>query len=220
MQGDVRRGPYAVFHDMQAGEAANCGQMSVVLAALWRSMNGHSRGVRWTTPNGSVGHYALELWDDDERRWFYYDMNLNGYAFDEDSHRALSIAALRSNVLTGEDVHFELNAAANDYTPAEFTETLRAYPIEWYVLSNRSLNKEAGKRFGPLHRFGRALARLPDPLDRIVDNLTGDRDRRLVVTGRVQIAGLTSLVGGRLLVSYLTAIVLMCVVQMYRRRDA
>lgn len=218
VEGDVRRGPVALLTDMQKGEPANCGQMSTVLAAFWRSLGGHTRGVRWGTPEGAVGHYALELWDDHARRWFYYDMNLNGYAVDDDYKTPLSIGALRANLLTGENLRMVSNLEQNDYTLAEFEQEIRDFPVEWYVLSNRSLNKEPGRRFGPLNRFQPWLVRLPNPLDRILDNLTGDRDQRLIVAGRVEIVGLTSLAGGRLLVGYLAFAILACAFSLYRHR--
>ena len=220
VEGDVRRGPGALLRDMQKGEPANCGQMSTVLAAFWRSLGGHTRGVRWATADGLVGHYALELWDDQTGRWFYYDMNLNGYAVDDDHKTPLSIGALRANLLTGENLRVVANLKENDFTLSDFEEAIRDFPIEWYVLSNRSLNKEPGRRFGPLNRFRPWLVRLPNPLDRMLDNLTGDRDRRLVVAGRVSIAGLTTLTGGRLLTGYFTGVVLACAFSLYRYRRA
>ncbi|MEI6244861.1 MAG: transglutaminase domain-containing protein [Acidobacteriota bacterium] len=217
VDGDVRRGPVALLRDMQSGEPGNCGQMSVVLAAFWRSLGGHTRGVRWATPDGEVGHYALELWDQDAQRWFYYDMNMNGYAADANG-RTLSIAALRSNLLTGENLHLEASLTVGDFTKEEFEQAVRDFPIEWYVLSNHSLNKEPGRRFGKLNRFHTWFERLPNPIDRVLDNLTGDRDRRLIVAGRVQIAGLTSLQGGRVLVGYLVLICLVSGVILFTQR--
>lgn len=218
LEGDVRQGPSSLLARMRAGESGNCGQMSVVLAAFWRSLGGHTRGVRWATSDGEVGHYAVELWNAEVADWFYYDMNLNGYGVDDDGV-PLSVAALRSNVLTSEDLVIEANPRDHDYTVQEFKEEIAAFPVEWYVLSNRSMDKEPGRRFGPLRRYGALLQRLPDPWDRVLDNITGDRDRRLIVNSRVQIAGLTSLAGGRWLVGYLVSVLVAClfVLSRYRR---
>ena len=157
------------------------------------------------------------MWDQDAQRWFYYDMNMNGYAADANG-RTLSIAALRSNLLTGENLHLEASLTVGDFTKEEFEQAVRDFPIEWYVLSNHSLNKEPGRRFGKLNRFHTWFERLPNPIDRVLDNLTGDRDRRLIVAGRVQIAGLTSLQGGRVLVGYLVLICLVSGVILFTQR--
>jgi hypothetical protein len=71
--------------------------------------------------------------------------------------------------------------AARDYSERDLEAAVRAYPVEWYVLNNTYLDWSRGRRFGPLNRFAAQLPALPHPLDRILDNLTGARDRRLCV---------------------------------------
>lgn len=215
---DVRFGPMFILARMREGFHGNCGQMSTVLATFWRSLGGHSRAVRWGTPEGEVGHYAMELWDPERGRWFYYDMNLNGYGVDDDGAAPLSVASLRGSLLTGEDLHLRSNSAARDFSEADLKEIVLHYPVEWYVLNNAYLDWSRARRFGPLNRFHNTLAALPHPWDRIVDNLTGARDRRIVVRGRIQIEGLFTFKGARIFVGWLSFVVAICGVTLARSR--
>ena len=204
---DVRYGPVFLLARLQEGRHANCGQMSTVLATFWRSLGGHTRAVRWGDSNGTVGHYAMELWDAERRRWFYYDMNLNGYGVDDDRTTPLSAAALRSGLVIGEGLHLLSNQAARDYSEADLVEVVRAHPVEWYVLNNTYLDWSRSRRFGPLNRFAAQLSALPHPLDRILDNLTGARDRRLLVRGRMHIDNLLTLRGARIFVGWMLIVI-------------
>lgn len=217
---EVREGLSVVLDRMEAGEVEGCSQMSVVLAAFWRSLGGHTRGVRWATVNGSLGHFAVELYSDANKRWMYYDMNMNGYGAedDDDDGLPLSIASLRSNLLTREGLHLNINEILHDWSVAQFEEFLTAYPIEWYTLNNEMLYMERNRRFGALNRLFPWLARLPYPADRIVDNVVGQRDRRLVVDGKIQIAGLLTFSAGRLLVLYLVVMMMCCGVTLLASR--
>ncbi len=213
---DQRYGPEVLLERMQQGYAANCGQMSTVLASFWRSLGGHSRAVRWGTPQGELGHYALELWDADRQRWFYYDMNLNGYLHDDDGVTPLSVAGVRSSLLTGEDVHPTSNPDAHDYTIEDLMAVVRSYPVESYVLNNDYRRWSPDRRFGLFNRYYAALAALPHPVDRVVDNLTGSRDRRLIVRGRVLVAGRMSFTTARIFVAYLVVMIAVCLVTLRR----
>lgn len=210
LSGDIRFGPDVIYQKMLEGAHADCGQMSTILATFWRSMGGHSRAVRWAAASGTIGHYAMELWDADHQRWFYYDMNLNGFAHDDDGMTPLSVAALRANLLTGEDVHVTVSPVHHDYTLDDLITTVREYPRETYVLNNDYLHWSRERRFGLLNRFYPALTALPHPWDRIVDNITGGRDRRLIVDGRILVAGWFSFRGARLFIVYLLAVMAIC----------
>lgn len=213
---DLRFGPEILYQKAREGVHANCGQMSTVLATFWRSMGSHTRAVRWGTPDGHIGHYAVELWDQDRGRWFYYDMNLNGFAHDDDGVTPLSVAGLRANLLTSEDVHITANPVAHDYSRDDLIATVRQYPVEWYVLNNSYLHWASDRRFGLLNRYYNALAALPHPIDRIVDNFTGGRDRRLVVRGRVLVGGWMSIHAARVLMAYLLAVMAVCLFTLRR----
>jgi hypothetical protein len=206
---EVREGLSIILNSMEHGEPQGCSQMSVVLAAFWRSLGGHTRGIRWATVEGRLGHFAVELYSTSHSRWMYYDMNVNGYGADEEGV-PLSVAALRSNLLTGEGLDLAVNTVAHDWSISEFESFLREYPVEWYALNNDSLYMEPYRRFGAFNRLFPWLVRLPYPLDRVVDNVLGERDRRLVVDGKIQIAGLLTFTGARLLVLYLVLIILIC----------
>lgn len=213
---DLRFGPAILLQKMHEGVHANCGQMSTVLATFWRSLGSHTRAVRWGTLDGHLGHYALELWDEDRGRWFYYDMNLNGFARDDDSATPLSVASLRSNLLTGEHVHLTASSTDHDYTLADLMAIVRQYPVESYVLNNNYLHWSREQRFGLFNRYYDALASLPHPIDRIVDNVTGGRDLRLVVKGRVLVGGLMSISAARVLMAYLLAVMTICLLTLRR----
>jgi hypothetical protein len=179
----------------------DCGQIAGAMAMIWRSLDGHTRGVLWSDLHGGIGHDAVELYSPLYSRWIYYDPNLNGFGVDDDGI-PLSIAALRSNLLTGEDVHL-VGGARHEWTAAQFTEALRHYPGESYALNNRRLYWQPRQRFGRFASYSGALLRLPWPVPRMVDNVAGNRDRRLVVTGRMQVAGLFTLTGARRVTAYL-----------------
>lgn len=213
---DLRYGPDAIYQKMLEGANADCGQMSTILATFWRSLGGHTRGVRWAAGSGTIGHYAVELWDADRQRWFYYDMNLNGFAHDDDGVTPLSVAALRANMLTGEDLHVTASATYFDFTLEELVDTVRDFPRETYVLNNDYLHWSANRRFGLLNRFYPALSALPHPWDRVLDNLTGGRDRRLVVEGRILVAGWFSFHGARVFILYLLGMMAVGVVTLRR----
>lgn len=213
---DQRFGPEVLLERMQRGYEANCGQMSTVLATFWRSLGGHSRAVRWGTPQGELGHYALELWDHERLRWFYYDMNLNGYFHDDDGVTPLSVAGVRSSLLTGEDVHPTANPVLHDYTPDDLMSVVRSFPVETYVLNNDYRRWSPDRRFGLFNRYYAAIAALPHPVDRIIDNLTGGRDERLIVRGRALVAGRFSFVTARVFVAYLIVMIVVCAVTLRR----
>lgn len=213
---DVRFGPSFLLDKMELGLHANCGQMSTVLATLWRSVGGHARAVRWGLPDGEIGHYALELWDQERERWFYYDMNLNGYGVDDDGRTPLSVASLRSNLLTGEDLHLVANPTAHDFVESELVEIVKGFPVESYVMNNTYLDWSPDRRFGWLNRFRGLLSRIPHPWDRLIDNLTGARDRRLLVEGRLSVAGLFTVRGARLFAIYLIGMILLCGFTLWR----
>lgn len=213
---EVREGVTVVLNGMEQGEPQGCSQMSVILAAFWRSLGGHTRGIRWATAEGYLGHFSVELYSTRHSRWMYYDMNVNGYGADREGV-PLSLAALRSLLLTDEGLDLVVNSVAHDWSIAEFQSVLREHPVEWYTLNNDALYMEPDRRFRSFNRFFPWLVRLPYPLDRVVDNLVGERDRRLVVDGKIQIAGLLTLTGARLLVLYLVLIVLICGTTLIRR---
>ena len=63
------------------------------------------------------------------------------------------------------------------------------------------------------------LSRLPY-LDRIADNLTGMRDRRLVADGKIQVGNLLTFDGARLLFAYCLTVVLICAATLVAARRA
>ncbi|MCU1385101.1 MAG: hypothetical protein JWL71_3798 [Acidobacteria bacterium] len=200
-----------IWSGLQRGDHGTCGEMSPVLAAFWRSLGGDVRAVRWATSYGAIGHDAVELYSRVYGKWIYYDMNLNGYG-EDDEGTPQSIAALRSHLLTEEDVHLVSDARLRDWDTGQFTAALRAFPVEWYALNNRSLDFEADRRFGSFNRIGWLLGRLPSPLDRVMDNIVGQRDRRMVVEGKIEIADLFTFEGARLFLAWLFVVVLVCTV--------
>jgi hypothetical protein len=214
---EPRIGPSALFAELREGQIGSCAQDSAVLAAFWRSLGGHTRGIHWTTAEGAAFHFAVELYSSAQHRWMYYDMNLNGYGSD-DAGTPVSVTALRSRLLTGEDLHLVASPTAHDWTEPEFRDFLREYPVEWYVLNNSTLYFEPGRRFGRFNSWYPVLSRLPYPSDRIADNVLGARDRRLVVDGKIQMGGVFSHEGARLWLGYLVIQVAFCTGTLLRAR--
>lgn len=204
-------------HLRQGADANGCGEIAIVMSALWRSAGGHSRGVQWATSEGRAGHNGVELYSAAYGRWIYYDPNLNGYGVDADGI-PLSLAVLRSNVLTKQGVHLIASPSRHDWTPDEFIAALPYYPVESYALNNRVLYRETGHRFGRFARYSSWLSALPGPIPRILDNLIGDRDRRMVIDGKIQVAGLLTFTGARIAVFYLLTIVALSAYALGRRR--
>ena len=50
-----------VWRALRRGDHGSCAEMSLVLAAFWRSLGGHTRGLRWTTAEGRIGHVAVRF---------------------------------------------------------------------------------------------------------------------------------------------------------------
>jgi len=122
--------------------------MSPVLGAFWRVGRAHPARFGWATAEGIIGHYAIELYSSEYGRWVYYDMNLNGYSADDDG-TPLSIASLRSNLLTNEDVHPIASSRIAIGTWVSSVTHCGRSQVEWYALNNRPLYFEADRRFGP-----------------------------------------------------------------------
>jgi len=115
-----------IWSELQRGRHGSCGEMSPVLGAFWReSGRAHPRGSM-----GDGGRHHRPLRDRAVfigiRPLVYYDMNLNGYSADDDG-TPLSIASLRSNLLTNEDVHPIASSRYRDWNLGQFRDALRAF---------------------------------------------------------------------------------------------
>jgi hypothetical protein len=180
--GGRERGPRAILADMQAGQFALCGHKTLVLAALWRSLGGDVRQIRFTKDDEIAwyaAHYGIEAYSHQWSKWFYYDATLNGYAADGQG-RPLSLMEINDQLALGDDVAMVANAEHYDWDTSQFLEFLRLNRQQVYALDNRLREHDPDRRFGPLN-FGYAwFSRLPRPLDRVVDSLTGDAERRYV----------------------------------------
>lgn len=117
------------------------------------------------------------------RRRFYRDPNLNGCA--DDDGTLLSLASLRANPLTSQDIHRVSSTRFRDGPSSRSPNCCRSTPFESYSLNNRLLYRGACRRFGPVTRWDPWLIRLPSNVVRLLDDLSGDRDWQLVVDGRL-----------------------------------
>jgi hypothetical protein len=180
--GGRERGPRAILADMQAGQFALCGHKTLVLAALWRSLGGDVRQIRFTKDDEIAwyaAHYGIEAYSPQWSKWFYYDATLNGYAADAHG-RPLSLVEINDHLAVGEDVAMVVSPEHYDWTPSQFLEFLRQNRQQVYALDNRLREHDPDRRFGPLNFGYLWLSRLPRPLDRVVDTLTGDAERRYI----------------------------------------
>lgn len=215
LTGEARQGVSVIFRKMRLGEAASCGQMAVVLAALWRSLGGHTRQIRFASLNGRVSHYGIEVYSAPAHRWIYYDLNMNGYLADADGVPS-PVASVRADLISDEATTVVASAAAHEWTVEEFRQALIDNPVTWYVLNNDWQYMEPGRRFGPLRGLFPVLSHLPYPIDRILDNVVGVRDRRAVLAGQVRVAGILSPFGARLVSTSLVCIIFLCVITLRR----
>jgi transglutaminase-like putative cysteine protease len=60
--GAVRHPLSEILSGLQQGRFGDCGHMSILLAAFWRSLGGHIRAVHWATVEGDLGHEAVEAY--------------------------------------------------------------------------------------------------------------------------------------------------------------
>jgi hypothetical protein len=180
--GGRERGIQAILADMQAGQFALCGQKTMVLAAFWRSLGGDVRQIRFAAGEDSAwyaAHYGIEVYSPRWSKWFYYDATLNGYA-EGAGGQPLSLVEINEHLASGEDVTMVANTRSFDWNADEFLEALRANPFQVYSLDNRLRAQDPDRRFGVLNFSYPVLSKLPKPLDRMVDAVTGDSGRRLV----------------------------------------
>lgn len=183
IQGGRERGARAILAEMQAGRFALCGHKTVVLAALWRSLGGDVRQVRFAQDEDTAwfaAHYGVEVYSPSRTKWFYYDATLNGYAVDEIG-TPLSLVELNRRLATGDDVAMVASDRHFDWTPAEFLAFLRQNRLQMYSLNNELRSQDPDRRFGPLNFGYSVLSHLPRPLDRVFDAVTGDAERRYVI---------------------------------------
>jgi len=213
---DLRHGPEVLLDLVQEGWLPSCGQATVVFATLWRSLGGHSKMVRWANRAGTEGHYSVSLWDEDRQSWFYYDLNLNGFLADGATGRALAPSEVRASLLNGATPAVNAHPSWRDYTIEDLRDTIARFPVELFVLNNDYLRWSPQYRFGTLNPFHDTLAALPRPLDRFVDNLTGHRDRRMTVTGRIFVRGLLPVPVGRVAFLYLLLVLVIGLIALVR----
>ncbi len=186
IQGGRELGVQTLFSKIQAGERGLCGHTTVVLAALWRSLGRDFREIRFTANDDaawSAAHYGIEVYVPDKGRWLYYDVSLNGYAVDGRGE-PLSLLELDGHLAEGSDVAIVADAGYQDWDTSTFMSFLREHQLQVFSLKNDLRTLDADRRFGPLHFAMPLLSRLPRPLDRVVDTLTGDAEPRLVMSKR------------------------------------
>lgn len=181
--GGRERGPSAIFADIRAGQFALCGQKTLVLAALWRSLGGDVRQIRFSkndeTAAWFASHYGIEVYSPQWSKWFYYDATLNGYAADS-AGRPLSLVEINEHLALGDDLAMVASADRYDWDATQFLAFLRENRLQVYSLDNRLRGHDPDRRFGVLN-FGYSwLSQLPRPVDRFVDTITGDAERRFI----------------------------------------
>jgi len=180
--GGRERGVLAILSDIQAGKFALCGHKTLVLAALWRSLGGDIRQIRFSKGDEIAwyaAHYGIEVYAPRWHKWFYYDATLNGYATGA-SGEPLSLTEINEHLARGDDLAMVASAEHHDWSADDLLAFLRLNRLQVYALDNRLREQDPDRRFGVLH-FGYALlSRLPRPLDRVADAITGDAARRFV----------------------------------------
>ncbi|MBP6716510.1 MAG: hypothetical protein KA205_06590 [Acidobacteria bacterium] len=186
VSGGREMGVHTMLQRMQDGESGLCGHMTIVLAALWRSLGREFREVRFTVGDERAwyaAHYGIEVFDPDRSRWMYYDVGLNGYAVD-DTGQPLSLDELNRLLADGADVAIVASTQHQDWNASTFLTFLREHSLQVVSVNNELRGLDADRRFGPLNFAYGLLSRLPRPLDRVIDALTGDSAPRLVLADR------------------------------------
>jgi hypothetical protein len=186
IQGGRELGVQTILGRIEDGEHGLCGHTTLVLAALWRSLGRDFREIRFTTSDEAAwfaAHYGIEVYAPDTGRWFYYDVGLNGYALDEQGE-PMSLLELDEHLANGRDVAIVADTAHQDWDTATFMSFLRQHQQQVFSLNNELRTLDADRRFGRLNFAYPLLSKLPQPLDRVVDALTGDAAPRLVLSKR------------------------------------
>lgn len=190
--GGRERGPHAIFSEIQSGKFALCGQKTLVLAAMWRSLGGDVRQVRFS-PGEDIAwyaaHYGIEVYSARWRKWFYFDATLNGYATSS-TGEPLSLVELNELVAGGERPTLVASREHFDWNEDQFLDALRKNRLQVYSLDNRLRSQDPDRRFGALNFGYPVLSQLPKPFDRIIDAVTGDAATRFVARpGRLAASG-------------------------------
>lgn len=178
--GGREQGVHALLAKMQQGQHGLCGHMTMVFAAMWRSLGRDFREVRFSASDDAAwyaAHYGIEVYLPDTRQWVYYDVGLNGYAVDG-TGQPLSLAALDQRLASGTDVAVVASSQYQDWDTTTFMDVLRQQPLQVFSLDNRLRPLDPDKRFGSLHFAHSVLSKLPRPLDKVVDAVTGDAGPR------------------------------------------
>lgn len=180
--GGRERGPHAIFSEIQSGKFALCGQKTLVLAAMWRSLGGDVRQVRFS-PGEDIAwyaaHYGVEVYSERWRKWLYFDVTLNGYATSS-SGEPLSLVELNDQIVNGERPTLVASREHFDWNEEQFLDALRKNRLQVYSLDNRLRQQDPDRRFGALNFAYGFLSQLPKPFDRIVDAVTGDAATRFI----------------------------------------
>lgn len=183
MDGTRELGLREIVARLQRGEHGFCGHNVIAVSGLWRSLGRDFREVRFRTPDAAswgAGHYGIEAYLTDAEDWVYFDTELNGYAVD-DAGEPLSLLELDTHLAQGEAVRVLASTRYRDISAEQLLFFVRTHPIQLYTMKNTLRAFDPDRRFGVLNGARPVLARLPSPLDRAVDTLTGDGAPRLAV---------------------------------------
>lgn len=160
--------------------------MTLVVAAMWRSLGGHFREIRFSPDSHqewAAGHYALEVYSTAEQRWFFFDVNANAFAVDANG-TALSLSDINRQLRAGRPVQLITADGYRPWTRDNLLSYLQRTPsdAESIALDNRLMLFEHDRRFGPLNFAAQFITGLPRPMDRFFDAITTSRTPRLIST--------------------------------------
>jgi hypothetical protein len=180
--GGRERGVHAIFEEIRAGKFALCGQKTMVLSALWRSLGGDVRQIRFSAGDEVAwyaAHYGIEVYSARWNKWFYFDATLNGYA-SKPSGEPLSLVEINDRLEAGDNLTMVSSREFSDWDAPQFLEALRLNQMQVYSFDNRLREQDPDRRFGALNFGYKVFSKLPKPFDRVIDALTGDASRRFV----------------------------------------
>jgi len=186
ISGSREQGIQTIFAKMKNGEWGLCGHATLAYAALWRSLGRDIREVRFTASDDAAwfaAHYGIEIYSPTTERWLYYGGAINGYAGGEDGE-LLSLAELNEHLARGRDVGMVAHPTLHDWNTSTFLWFLRQHQLQVFSTNNELRTLDADRRFGRLHFAYELFLRLPRPLARVVDALTGDAGARLMLSNR------------------------------------
>lgn len=178
-----------IWSGMEDGQILTCGYMSKVVRAILINLGYRVRGVRWSDPTGIPQHTGLEIYSTQFRKWFYYDVNLNGGVVNS-MGVPFNAIELRNFLAQGQEPLFTPISNERDWDEKEFVGRISKAPFPFIDRLDDLSYFEPEHRFGVLNALYSVLDAQPYVVGRAIDVITGNGDRMEAPDGGFPIKGI------------------------------